>query len=74
MRPGRNLNTWGGLSVCLSVVTQEVLLVVGGVCVNVQHLDNVSFISSNRLLSRVGSLHFPSMETEFSPFFTSRQT
>lgn len=35
---------------------------------HVQHLDNVSFISSNKLLSRVGSLHFPSMDTEFSPF------
>lgn len=39
-----------------------------------QHLASVAFISSNKLLSSVESLHFPSTETEFSPFFTRRQT
>lgn len=39
-----------------------------------QHWTRVDFISSNRLLSSVASLHFPSTDTELSPFFTSRQT
>lgn len=44
---------------------------VGG---GTQHVASVSFISSSRLLSSVGSLHFPSTDTDFSPFFTRRQT
>lgn len=37
---------------------------VGG---GTQHVASVSFISSSRLLSSVGSLHFPSTDTDFSP-------
>lgn len=39
-----------------------------------QHWASMVFISSSRLLSSVASLHFPSTDTELSPFFTSRQT
>lgn len=59
---GRNLNT-GSACRCTPGVSPSRAVGVGA-----QHLDNVSFISSSKLLSRVGSLHFPSMDTEFSPF------
>lgn len=39
-----------------------------------QHWASVAFISSSRLLSSAASLHFPSTDTDFSPFFTRRQT
>lgn len=39
-----------------------------------QHWARVAFISSSKLLSSVESLHFPSTDTDFSPFFTRRQT
>lgn len=33
-----------------------------------QHLASVAFISSSKLLSSVESLHFPSTDTDFSPW------
>lgn len=39
-----------------------------------QHWASVAFISSSKLPSSAASLHFPSTETDFSPFFTRRQT
>lgn len=65
---GRNL-TLGSAR----LYTLGVFLVVGIFHRNIQHLDNVSFISSNKLLSRVESLHFPSMDTEFSPLERKRK-
>lgn len=39
-----------------------------------QHWASVPLSSSSRLPSMAASLHFPSTDTERSPFFTSRQT
>lgn len=39
-----------------------------------QHGASVARISSRTLPNSVASLHFPSTDTDFSPFFTSRQT
>lgn len=39
-----------------------------------QHWASVAFSSSSKLPSSAASLHFPSTDTDLSPFFTRRQT